>query len=55
MLIYTFTKNITYTYLSIGDDLASGHTPFDTYNLSYTDFLYDYLKQTHSKENLNTD
>ncbi len=55
MLIYTFTKNITYTYLSIGDDLASGHTPFDTYNLSYTDFLYDYLKQTHSKVNLNTD
>ena len=30
MLIYTFTKNITYTYLSIGDDLAGGHTPFDT-------------------------
>ena len=40
------------SYLSIGDDLAKGHTPFDTYNISYTDILYDYLKIHHKNVTL---
>ncbi len=42
-----------YSYLSIGDDLAKGHTPFDTYDISYTDILYDYLKNKHKNVTLN--
>ena len=47
LLIYKITINKTYTYLSIGDDLAKGHTPFNTYNMSYTDYLYKYLKEKY--------
>lgn len=55
LLIYKITINKTYTYLSIGDDLAKGHTPFNTYNMSYTDYLYKYLKEQYPKIKLNKD
>lgn len=45
-------RTTSYSYLSIGDDLAKGHTPFDTYNISYTDILYDYLKIHHKNATL---
>lgn len=44
-LIYNFTYKEKYVYLSLGDELASGRTPFDTYNSSYADYVYDYLKE----------
>ena len=46
-LIYNFAYKEKYTYLAIGDDLAKGHTPFDTYGESYTDILYKYLQEKH--------
>ncbi len=52
-LIYTFTYKEKYTYLAIGDDLAKGHTPFDTYGKSYTDFIYEYLKQKNDEVKIN--
>lgn len=54
-LIYKFTYKESYTYLSIGDDLAKGHTPFNTYGDSYTDYLYDYLKSRKKEYKLNSD
>lgn len=54
-LIYTFTYKEEYTYLAIGDDLAKGHTPFDTYGSSYTDFLYDYIKEIKPEAKINKD
>ena len=54
-LIYTFTYKEEYTYLAIGDDLAKGHTPFDTYGDSYTDFLYDYIKEIKPEAKINKD
>lgn len=55
LLIYKTTKKEDFIYLSIGDDLAKGHTPFDTYNLSYTDYVYEYIKDNHKNAKLNKD
>lgn len=52
-LIYNFTYKEEFTYLAIGDDLAKGHTPFDTYGQSYTDFVYDYLKKHNNEVKIN--
>lgn len=52
-LIYNFTYKEEFTYLAIGDDLAKGHTPFDTYGQSYTDFVYDYLKEHNNEVKIN--
>ena len=52
-LIYKFKFHEVKTYLSLGDDLAKGHTPFDTYNSSYTDYLFDYLKTEKNYTTLN--
>lgn len=52
-LIYNFTYKEEYTYLAIGDDLAKGHTPFDTYGESYTDIVYNYIKEDNEKAKLN--
>lgn len=54
-IIYTMTYEENFTYVSIGDDLAKGHTPFDTYGESYTDYVYSYLKSKNSKTELNID
>ncbi len=54
-IIYNFTYKESYTYLAIGDDLAKGHTPFDTYGEGYPDFVYDYLKTKNSTFILNKD
>lgn len=54
-IIYNLTYEESFTYLSIGDDLAKGHTPFETYGESYTDYVYTYLKNKHEKAILNTD
>lgn len=43
-IIYKYNHKESYIYLSIGDELSIGHTPFNTYNLSYIDYLFDYLK-----------
>ena len=55
LIVYKITENSTFNYLSIGDDLAKGHTPFDTYDSSYTDYVYDYIKQNHKNAELNKD
>ncbi len=52
--IYKLNYNETKTYLSLGDSLAKGHTPFDTFGTSYTDYLFDYLKNTKNYTTLNT-
>ncbi len=51
--IYKFNFKENLTYLVIGDDLAKGHTPFDTYGNSYTDYLFDYLKENKNYKNIN--
>lgn len=53
IIIYNLKTTTNYTYLSIGDDLAIGHTPFNTYSTSYTDIIYDYLKQNKKNATLN--
>ena len=55
IIIYFLTYNEQYNYLAIGDALAKGHTPFDTYSKSYIDYLYDYLKTNHKNAKLNKD
>ena len=55
LLIYKLTSNKTFTYLSIGDDLAKGHTPFNSYSSSYTDYIYEYIKQNNKNASLNKD
>lgn len=55
LLIYIKNKQENFVYLSIGDDLAKGHTPFDTYNLSYTDYVYNYLKTIKEDAKINKD
>lgn len=52
-IIYNFTYKEEFTYLAIGDDLAKGHTPFDTYGESYTDYVYNYLKEQNNEVKLN--
>lgn len=47
--IYNLAYDKKFNYLVIGDELASGHTPFDTYGPSYVDYVYDYIK-TEKKE-----
>lgn len=54
-IIYNATYNETSSYLAIGDDLAKGHTPFDTYSDSYTDYLFNYLKEHNQKITINKD
>lgn len=53
IIIYNLKTTTNYTYLSIGDDLSLGHTPFNTYSTSYTDIIYDYLKQNKKNVTLN--
>ena len=52
-IIYNFTYKETSNYLAIGDDLAKGHTPFDTYSESYTDYVYNYLLSKNDKITIN--
>ena len=52
-IIYKIYRKEEYNYLAIGDELAKGHTPFNEYNISYTDFLFDYLKQQHRNATIN--
>lgn len=52
-LIYNITYKEKSNYLAIGDELAKGHTPFDTYSESYTDYLYTYLLDKDSKITIN--
>lgn len=53
--IYNITYKEEFTYLAIGDDLAKGHTPFDTYGEGYTDYIYNYLKEKNPNAKINTD
>lgn len=52
-LIYSFNHKETYIYLAIGDELAKGHTPFNTYGESYTDYLFTYLKTKNPNAEIN--
>ena len=52
-IIYNLTYKETTNYLAIGDELAKGHTPFDTYSESYTDYLYNYLLSQDEKMTIN--
>ena len=52
-LIYRFNHKETYIYLAIGDELAKGHTPFNTYGESYADYLFTYLKTKNTNAEIN--
>ena len=54
ILIYNLHQTSKYTYLSIGDELSKGHTPFNTYNTSYDEIIYNYLKTKENNVHLNT-
>lgn len=54
-IIYKLYNKTTFTYLAIGDALAKGHTPFDTYNKSYVDYLSSYLESHKKNYILNKD
>lgn len=43
-IIFKITYKDKIDYLSLGDELTLGYTPFDTYNKSYTDYFSQYLK-----------
>ncbi len=45
--IYNITDDKKITYLALGDGLAKGQTPFDTFGKSYTDYFYSYLKNKY--------
>lgn len=55
ILIYFLTYKEKYTYLALGDALAKGHTPFDTYSTSYVDYVYDSLKSKYQDITMNKD
>ena len=50
--IYQMTSNSSITYLALGDGIAKGQTPFDTFGESYTDYVYKYLS-TKKETNAN--
>ena len=50
-VIYQITSNSKITYLALGDGIAKGETPFETYGDSYTDYIYEYLS---NKKETNT-
>ena len=54
-LTYKFVYKNNYLYLAIGDELAKGHTPFETYSDSYVDYYYNYLKEKNSNIIINRD
>lgn len=54
LFTYKLTLNTNYLYVSIGDDLAKGHTPFNTYSSSYTTYIEDYLKTKYKSVTVNT-
>lgn len=41
--IYKLTTSKKINYLALGDSLSLGQTPFNTYNKSFTDYIYSYL------------
>lgn len=43
-ILYTAFKDDKLYYLSLGDDFAIGHTPFDKINKSYSDYFKEYLE-----------
>ncbi len=47
IFIYNITNDKKITYLALGDGLAKGQTPFDTFGESYTDYFYNYLKSKY--------
>ena len=53
--IYKNTFKDKHLYLALGDALAKGHTPFDSYNLSYVDYFADYLNKDTQKYIINKD
>ena len=53
--IYKFTFKDRKIYLALGDALAKGNTPFDSYNLSYVDYLEAYLNKDTKKYIVNKD
>ena len=49
--IYQMTSNSSITYLALGDGIAKGQTPFDTFGESYTDYVYKYLSKKKETNN----
>ena len=43
-IIFKITYKEKVNYLALGDELVLGHTPFDSYNKSYSDYFSEYLK-----------
>ena len=42
--IFFITRDNKIYYLSLGDSLAAGQTPYKTIDLSYSDYVSEYLK-----------
>lgn len=49
-LIYLTTIDKKVYYLALGDSLACGVTPYNSYDYGYTDYIKDYLKDKHVLE-----
>lgn len=52
-LLYEICFNDKIYYLSLGDNLAVGVTPFDTINKSYSDYFKMYLETKNNLKNYN--
>ena len=50
-IIYQITSKENITYLALGDGIAKGQTPFDTFGESYTDYVYKYLSKKKETNN----
>lgn len=48
--IFFITKDTKIYYLSLGDSLAAGQTPYKTISKSYGDYVKDYLKKNNKLE-----
>ena len=44
-IIFFITKDTKVYYLSLGDSLASGQTPYGKISNSYSDYIKDYLDE----------
>ncbi len=50
-LIYYATEKKQINYLALGDGIAKGETPLETYGESYTDYVYKYLSSKKETNN----
>lgn len=54
-IIFIFTFNNKLDYLSLGDELALGITPYNEYNKSYSDYFKNYLDNKNKLKTYNVE